>query len=107
MLDDIKLLLGISKEDESTDSLLNTLISLKSQRLKLALSSEVIPLSLEYIIIELVIAHYNKLGSEGLAAESVEGISRTYSNDGVDELTPYREAIDIFLGKSSGKFRFY
>lgn len=105
MLEQIKLLLNV--EGDAEDSLLNALISLKSQRLKLALSSEVVPASLQYIVIELVIAHYNKLGSEGLAAESVEGISRTYMNDGVDELTPYKDTIDLYLGKPTRKFRFY
>lgn len=103
LLEQIKLLLGIS--DTSKDTLLNTLISLKSGKLQTALSSDTIPSSLEYIIIELTIESYNKLGSEGLAAESIEGISRTY-NTNSDELVPYAYAISRFLNTSSGKFRF-
>lgn len=104
MIKQIKVLLNIS--NDAKDILLNTLISLKSRKLNAALGSETVPVSLEYIVIELVINHYNRLGSEGIAAESVEGISKTY-NDAANELDPYRGDIAKYLNTSTGKFRFY
>jgi len=103
VLEKIKILLNIS--DTESDTLLNTLIGLKSGKLQAALRASTIPTSLEYILIELVIQAYNKLGSEGLSAESVEGISRTYDTS-IDELAPYTYAITHYLNTSSGKFRF-
>lgn len=104
MIKQIKVLLNIS--NDAKDALLNTLISLKSRKLTAALGSETVPVSLEYIVIELVINHYNRLGSEGLAAESVEGISKTYT-DAANELDPYRGDIAKYLDSFTGKFRFY
>ncbi len=104
MIKQIKVLLNISNDEK--DILLNTLISLKSRKLNAALGSETVPVSLEYIVIELVINHYNRLGSEGIAAENVEGISKTYT-DAANELDPYRGDIAKYLNTYTGKFRFY
>lgn len=103
VLEKIKVLLNIS--DTDSDTLLNTLIGLKSGKLQAALRTSTIPTSLEYIVIELVIQAYNKLGSEGLSAESVEGISRTYDTS-MDELEPYKYIIAQNLNATHGKFRF-
>lgn len=103
ILEQVKLLLNIN--DDSKDSLLNTLITLKSSKLSAALGSDAIPEQLGYIVVELVINHYNKLGSEGLEAESVEGISKTYSNN-ANELAPYADDIRRHVNATTGKFRF-
>lgn len=106
MKEDIKVLLNIHYLDESQDNLLDTLISLKSRKLIMALGddSKEVPKPLEYIVVETVINHYNRLGSEGLASESVEGISRAYT-DTANELESYTAAIDKYLNKYHGKFR--
>lgn len=106
MKEDIKALLNISWIDESQDNLLDTLISLKSRKLNGALGCETTPVELEYIVIELVVNHYNRLGSEGVSIRSVEGISTHYA-DSANELEPYNAAIARYLNKSIGKFRFY
>jgi hypothetical protein len=104
MIKTIKVLLNIKGTEK--DNLLNTLISLKSGKVTAALHSETVPAALEYVIIELVINHYNKLGSEGLSAESVEGISRTYI-DSANELEPYASVFGKYLNSRTGMFRFY
>lgn len=104
MLREIKVLLNLVDTDK--DKLLETLISLKSRKLNAALGSETVPVELEYIVIELVINHYNRLGSEGITARSVEGISTNYA-DSAKELEPYDAAIAKYLNKSIGRFRFY
>lgn len=104
MLKQIKVLLNI--QDISRDSLLDTLINLKSRKLNAALEVAKTPEALEYIVVELVINHYGRLGSEGLASESVEGISRTYI-DTVNELEPYAAEIRKFLNSSTGKFKVF
>lgn len=103
MLDDLKVLLNLT--DTSKDELLNTLISLKGRKLSNALGGVIVPIELEYIITELVINHYNRLGNEGIAATSVEGISTNYI-DSTNELEPYNEVIAKYLNENKGKFRF-
>lgn len=104
MLRQIKVLLNLTDIVEK-DKLLKTLISLKSRKLQAALNSETTPVELEYIVIELVINHYNRLGSEGITARSVEGILTNYA-DSANELEPYDTAITKYLNKETGKFRF-
>ena len=102
MKEDIKVLLNVYDKDD----LLDTLISLKSRKLLAALgdNSAIVPIPLEYIVVETVINHYNRLGSEGLASESVEGISKAYT-DTARELEPYTDAINKYLNEYHGKFR--
>lgn len=79
MLENIKLLLNI--QDNSKDNLLNYLISnVKQKILTYTNQTEILP-SMEYIVDELVILRYNKLGSEGLQSESYSGISQTFNQD--------------------------
>lgn len=105
MLAKIKLLLGI--DDLVKDNLLEQLILMNSNKILTYLGIEIttIPVSLEFIVIELTIKQYNKLGSEGLSSESIEGISYSYS-DSINELEPYMTYIEKYMNISSGKFRF-
>jgi hypothetical protein len=54
-----------------------------------------IPAELEYIVDEATIRRFNRIGSEGMKSESVEGHSVTYLDD--DELAPYESAIVAYL----------
>lgn len=54
-----------------------------------------VPLELEYIVDEATIRRFNRIGSEGMKSESVEGHSVTYI-DG-DELAPYESVIVAYL----------
>lgn len=79
MLENIKLLLNI--QDNSKDNLLSYLISNAKQKiLTYTNQTEILP-SMEYIVDELVILRYNKLGSEGLQSESFSGVSQTFNQD--------------------------
>ena len=66
-----------------------------AERLLIRLDETEIPLSLEYVVDEATIRRFNRIGSEGMKSESVEGHSVTYI-DG-DELAPYESAIDAYL----------
>lgn len=94
MLDDVKTLLGIDSNDR--DKLLNLLIENAEKQLKARLykPNEPLPVELEYIVVELTIIRYNRLGSEGMSAESVEGYSATYSQD---DFTPYSFIIEQYI----------
>ncbi|WP_051931538.1 phage head-tail connector protein [Clostridium sp. KNHs214] len=79
MLENIKLLLNI--QDNSKDNLLSYLISNAKQKiLSYTNQTEILP-QMQYLVDELVILRYNKLGSEGLQSESYSGISQTFNQD--------------------------
>src|SRR5699024_48265 len=66
-----------------------------AERLLHRIKETEIPLELEYIVEEATIRRFNRIGSEGMKSESVEGHSVTYI-DG-DELAPYESAIVAYL----------
>lgn len=95
-LEEIKLLLGIT--DNSKDDLLNLLIKNATTQVLSYLTIPddlilVVPDELSYIVSELVVIRYNRIGSEGLTNESVDGYSATYS----DDMTNYILAINAYL----------
>lgn len=66
-----------------------------AERLLHRIKDTEIPVELEYIVEEATIRRFNRIGSEGMKSESVEGHSVTYI-DG-DELAPYESAIVAYL----------
>ena len=64
-----------------------------------------VPEELEYIVDELTIARFNRLGSEGMTSETMDGHSASY--DDVD-LVSYESAIIQYLDSNSklGRVRF-
>lgn len=80
MLDTIKDLLKIEIGDNSKDDLLTKIIGLVSNRLCLKLGKESVPEELQYIVIEVSITRFNRIGDEGMTSYSQEGESISYSN---------------------------
>ncbi|MDU1409786.1 phage head-tail connector protein [uncultured Finegoldia sp.] len=81
---------------DTQKELLKNIVELVEERLKSYLPKkyEVIPKQLNYIVIEVSIKRFNRVGSEGMQSESVEGHSATYLSRDFDE---YLEDIDRFL----------
>lgn len=106
MIENLKTLLGL-ENDDSRDDLLTLIISLVTARLKLLLGGIDPPEELDHIIIDVAIARFNKIGSEGLSSHSVEGESMNFTND---DFEGFSAEIQAFLdGKkenSRGKVRF-
>ena len=105
MKERIKKILDI--QDNRQDDVLDILISNVSAHLKGRLKRinktiTEIPDELNYIIEEIVIRRYNRIGSEGYKSESVEGHNITFY-ELKDEFVPYQEIIDDYkLDDSSG-----
>lgn len=94
-LQDVKTLIGI--DDNSKDDVLNLII--RNVELQLMgrfqeLELNTIPETLEYIVTEVAVIRYNRLGSEGKSQESVEGFSSTYTNN---DFMAYESAINYYL----------
>lgn len=78
MLENIKLLLGIATNDR--DDLLKQIISSATARLTVLLGGVEPPDSLNYIITDVSIRRFNRIGSEGMTSHTVEGESISFSD---------------------------
>ena len=92
MLERIKTVLDI--DDNEQDDVLNILMSNVKSHLKGMLQTDV-PTDLNYIVEEITIRRFNRIGTEGMQSESVEGHSITfYALE--KEFTPYEKIIDSY-----------
>lgn len=98
-LDEVKTLLNIS--DTEQDGVINIIIRNVEMRLNGLLEAETVPEALAYIITEVSVARFNRLGSEGMKSDSVEGYSVAYAT--VDDFTPYMGDIAAYTDSSKGK----
>lgn len=94
MLSTLKELLGLEKGDTSQDRKLLWLLDTAEARLKLLLGGVAPPDEMEYIVIEVAIIRFNRIGSEGLSAHTVEGENQTFADNDfsgfMDEIEAYR-----------------
>ena len=67
-----------------------------AERLLHRLETTEVPIELEYIVDEATIRRFNRIGSEGMKSESVEGHSITF-DDSEDPLAPYEAKIEAYL----------
>lgn len=105
MLNELKLLLGIA--DDSLDEKLKLIISTSTARLKVLLGGIEPPESLEYIIREVSIIRFNKIGSEGMKSQTVEGESMTFDDgDFVGFMNEIQAFLDTQNESKRGRVRF-
>lgn len=90
MLDSLKLILNVYDQDD----LLIEVLTLCSQKLLAYVNETVLPQQLEWIVVELAVQRFNRIGSEGLSSESVDGGSSTYI---ADELAPFYTYLDDYI----------
>ena len=107
MLEDIKELLGISESDITMDTRLTIILNATKNRLKVLLGGLEVPEDLNYIVTDVSIMRFNRIGSEGLSSHSVEGESLSFSNN---DFEPYMDDIQSYLNAqketTKGKVRF-
>lgn len=97
MLNQVLQLLGLSDPTEEVTSLLETIISMTQQRLLLRLGTSAVPTELEYIVVEVSIVRYNRIGSERLSSHNVEGETMTWNTE--DDFKPYMAEINGWLAQ--------
>lgn len=92
----IMLSMNPDKLDDAISEKLEVIIDLTEARLKALLSSDEIPNELAYIVSEVAIKRYNRIGSEGGNSHSVEGESWSWTDSDFDEfkddISEYRKA---------------
>lgn len=94
MLNNIKMMLGIASDDTDRDDLLKLIISSAIARLKMLLGGVEPPESLDYIIVDVAIRRFNRIGSEGMSSHTVEGESITFSDS---DFAGFEDDIQAFL----------
>ena len=95
ILENVKELLGNPK---NIDDKLNVIIELTQKRLGNLLSVKEVPEELEYIVIEVSVIRFNRIGSEGVSSHSVEGESMSFNDDDFDS---YDKDIRSWLNNQS------
>ena len=97
LLNRIKTLLGIPDNDE----LIYEITELTKSKILNYINEVELPLELEFVLVELTIQRYNRIGSEGIASESVDGKSVSYE-DVFENYKPYLDDYISRSGKSKG-----
>ncbi|UXU41180.1 phage head-tail connector protein [Staphylococcus aureus] len=97
--ENIKVLLGL--KDSKQDGLLDIIIKNTESRLlyKLPFNIKEVPDNLSFIVEEVAVKRYNRIGSEGMTTESVEGRTNTFQANDFDE---YQSIIDELYPKENG-----
>ena len=92
LLNRIKTLLGTTDNDE----LINEIIELTTSKILNYINKTELPNELESVLIELAIQRYNRIGSEGISSESVDGKSVSYE----DDFESYKVYLDDYISKN-------
>ena len=77
LLNRIKTLLQIQDNDE----LIYEIVEITKEKILNYINEKELPKELEFILIELSIERYNRIGSEGIASESVDGKNVSYEDN--------------------------
>lgn len=107
MLNNLKLMLDIASNDTDRDDLLNLIVANAKARLKVLLGGIEPPESLDYIVLDVCIRRFNRIGSEGMNSHTVEGESISFSES---DFVGYEGDIQAFLDSQKesarGRVRF-
>lgn len=104
MLEDLKRMLGLlDQNDEDLDAKLNWILNTTRSRLKVLLGGIDPRDDLDYIIIEVSIVRYNRIGSEGTQSHTVEGESTSFLSSDfdpyMDDIQAYKDMKNIDISK--------
>lgn len=95
MLEQLKLMLGLSDIDETMQSKLEQILDITSQRLCVMLNASTVPAELQYIVIEVAIKRYNRIGSEGVSSHNVQGEQMQWNS--ADDFDEYKDEMQAWL----------
>ena len=93
LLNRVKILLGISENDE----LVHEIIELTKDKILNYINKTELPYELEFVLVELAIKRYNRIGSEGISSESIDGKSVSYE----DDFESYKHHLDDYMIRNS------
>lgn len=93
LLNRIKTLLQINDNDE----LIYEIVEITKEKILNYINQEELPKELEFILIELAIERFNKIGSEGIASESIDGKNVSYD----DSFENYKVYLDDYIFRNN------
>ena len=92
LLNRIKTLLQINDNDE----LIYEITEITKEKILNYINEKELPSELEFILVEMAISRFNKIGSEGFSSESTDGKSISYE----DDFEIYKQYLDDYLFKT-------
>ena len=88
-------MLGLSDIDDSAViNVIEDCVDVATSRLLVRIGAEVVPEQLGYIVREVAVRRYNRIGSEGVASHTVEGESMSWNED---DFEPFEADINAYL----------
>ena len=93
LLNRMKVILGINDNEE----LLLEILDITKSKILNYINEAELPLELEFVLIELAIQRYNRIGSEGVASESIDGKTTSYE----DNFESYRQYLDDYMSRNN------
>ena len=92
LLNRIKTLLQINDNDE----LIHEIVEITKEKILNYINEKELPQELEFILVEMAVSRFNKIGSEGFSSESTDGKSISYE----DDFEMYKQYLDDYLFKT-------
>ena len=105
MLERLKLYLGI--KSDSKDELLTDILATTEKQMQVMLGEDNIPEELNFVLLEVAITRFNRIGSEGMKSETVDGHRVEYV---MDDFANYARVLVSYLPEKewqAGEVRFY
>ena len=93
LLNRIKTLLNI----EGNEELILEIVNITEAKILNYINVTEMPVELEFVLIELAIQRFNRIGSEGISSESIDGKSIHYD----DDFMGYKHYLDDYISRNS------
>ena len=93
LLNRIKTLLNV----EGNEELITEIVNITEAKILNYINAIEMPVELEFVLIELSVQRFNRIGSEGIASESIDGKSVSYDDDFVG----YKHYLDDYISRNS------
>jgi hypothetical protein len=93
LLNRIKTLLNV----EGNEELITEIVNITEAKILNYINATEMPYELEFVLIELSVQRFNRIGSEGIASESIDGKSVSYD----DDFTGYKHYLDDYISRNS------
>ena len=94
LLNRIKTLLQIQDNDE----LIYEIVEITKSKILNYINEVELPLELEFVLVELSIKRFNRIGSEGFVSETVDGKTMSYEES---EFEGYEKYLDDYICKNN------
>ena len=93
LLNRIKTLLNV----EGNEELITEIVNITEAKILNYINASEMTYEFEFVLIELSVQRFNRIGSEGIASESIDGKSVSYD----DDFTGYKHYLDDYISRNS------